>query len=98
MTTVVARCYSTTNGIRRITVEPPTNQEVAEIRALGERAIEPLAAYLDSERRGGRMQWFAVRFLIAVGGPGTFAPLQKAFAEDPWEVTKAAALAGMFAA
>src|SRR5262249_2206646 len=81
----------------KITVEPPTNQEVAEIKALGERAIQPLAAYLDAEPKGGLRQWFAVKFLMLVGGPGTFAPLQKAFAEDPWEVTREAALDGMFA-
>ena len=97
MTRVLMRCYSKANGITRIAFEPPKDQDVAEIKALGERAISPLAAYLDSEQKDGLTQLFAVKFLMAIGGPSTFAPLQRASAEDQWEVTRAAALAGMFA-
>jgi hypothetical protein len=97
MTTVLARCYSKTNGITRIAFEPPKDQDVAEIKAIGDRAIPLLAAYLDSQQKDGFTQLFAVKFLVAIGGPATFAPLQRASAEDQWEVTRAAALDGMFA-
>lgn len=97
MTTVLARCYSKTNGITKIAFEPPRDQDVAEIKALGDRAIPPIAAYLDLEQKDGFTQLFAVKFLMAIGGPGTFASLQRASAEDQWEITRAAALAGMFA-
>jgi cell shape-determining protein MreC len=36
MTTALSRCYSTVNGVKRITLESPTNQEFAEVNALGQ--------------------------------------------------------------
>jgi hypothetical protein len=48
MATALARCYSTdTDGFKGITFQPVTNQEVAEVKALGEKAVAPLARYLD---------------------------------------------------
>src|SRR5215471_15142633 len=81
MTTVLARCYSKTNGITRIAFEPPREQDVSEIKALGERAIPLLAGYLDLEQKDGFTQLFAVKFLMAIGGHHTFSPLTKAFGE-----------------
>jgi hypothetical protein len=96
MTTALSRCYSTVNGVKRITFEPATNQEFAEVEGLGQKAVEPLAKYLDLQPKNGLTQLFAVKFLMAIGGSST--PLKRAFAQDQWEVTRAAALDGIFAA
>ena len=96
MTTALSRCYSTVNGVKRITFEPPTSQEFAEVKALGQEAIAPLARYIDLQPKNGFTQVFAVKFLIAIGGSSTLGPLKRAFAQDQWEVTRAAALSGMF--
>jgi hypothetical protein len=97
MTAALSRCYSTVNGVKRITFEPPTNQEFAEVKALGEEAVAPLAKYLDLQPKNGFTQLFAVKFLMAIGGSSTLGPLKRAFAQDQWEVTRAAALDGIFA-
>jgi hypothetical protein len=99
MTTALSRCYSTVNGVKRITFEPPTNQEVAEVKALGQKAVAPLARYLDLQPKNDLTQLFAVKFLMAIGGSSTLGPLKRAFAQaqDQWEVTRAAALSGIFA-
>ena len=47
MTTALSRCYSTVNGVKRITFEPATNQKFAEVEALGQKPVAPLAKYLD---------------------------------------------------
>jgi uncharacterized membrane protein YqgA involved in biofilm formation len=97
MTTALSRCYSTVNGVKRITFEPATNQEFAEVEALGQKAVAPLAKYLDLQPKNGLTQLFAVKFLMAIGGSSTLGPLKRAFAQDQWEVTRAAALDGIFA-
>ena len=97
MTTALSRCYSTVDGVKRITFEPATNQEFAEVKALGQEAVAPLARYLDLQQKNGFTQLFAVKFLMAIGGLSTLGPLKKAFAQDQWEVTRAAALDGIFA-
>jgi hypothetical protein len=97
MTTALSRCYSTVNGVKRITLESPTNQEFAEVNALGQEAVAPLARYLDLQPKNGFTQLFAVKFLMAIGGSSTLVPLKRAFAQDQWEVTRAAALDGLFA-
>ena len=84
------------NGIKRITFEPATNQEFAEVEALGQKAVAPLARYLDLQPKNGLTQLYAVKFLMAIGGPSTLGPLKRAFAQDQWEVTRAAALSGIF--
>ena len=97
MTTALSRCYSTTvDGVKKISFEPVTNEEVAEVKALGQKAIVPLARYLDLQPKNGFTQLFAVKFLMAIGGPSTLGPLKRAFAQDQWEVTRAAALDGIF--
>jgi hypothetical protein len=96
MTTALSRCYSTINGIRKITFEPPTEPELDQVKSLGEKAVGPLSGYLVLEPKNGLTQLLAVRFLLAIGGSSTFAPLKRAFGQDQWEVTRAAALAGMF--
>jgi hypothetical protein len=97
MTTALSRCYSTVNGVRRISFEPATNQEFAEVKALGQKAVAPLARYLDLQPKNDFTQLFAVKFLMAIGGSSTLGPLKRAFAQDQWEVTRAAALNGIFA-
>jgi uncharacterized membrane protein YqgA involved in biofilm formation len=97
MTTALSRCYSTVNGVKRITFEPATNQEFAEVEGLGQKAVEPLAKYLDLQPKNDLTQLFAVKFLMAIGGSSTLGPLKRAFAQDQWEVTRAAALDGIFA-
>lgn len=97
MTTALSRCYSTVNGIKKISFEPPTNQEFAEVEALGQKAVAPLARYFDLQPKNGFTQLFAVKFLQAIGGSSTLGPLKRAFAQDQWEVTRAAALDGIFA-
>jgi hypothetical protein len=97
MTTALSRCYSTVNGVKRIAFEPATNQEFAEVKALGQNAVAPLAKYLDLQPKNDLTQLFAVKFLMAIGGSSTLVPLKRAFAHDQWEVTRAAALDGIFA-
>ncbi len=97
MATALSRCYSTVNGVKRISFEPATNQEFAEVEALGQKAVAPLAKYLDLQPKNDLTQLFAVKFLMAIGGSSTLGPLKRAFAQDQWEVTRAAALDGLFA-
>jgi hypothetical protein len=97
MATALSRCYSTVNGVKRITFESPTNQEFAEVEALGQKAVAPLASYLDLQTKNGFTQLFAVKFLMAIGGPSTLGPLKRAFAQGQWEVTRVAALDGIVA-
>ena len=96
MATALSRCYSTVNGVKRITFYPATNQEFAEVEALGQKAVAPLARYLDLKQKDGFTQLFAVKFLMAIGGSSTLGPLKRAFGQDQWEVTRAAALSGIF--
>ncbi len=67
------------------------------MEALAQKAVAPLATYLDLETKNGFTQVFAVKFLMAIGGSSTLGPLKRAFAQDQWEVTRAAALDGIFA-
>jgi hypothetical protein len=97
MTTALSRCYSTVNGVKRITFEPATNQEFAQVEALGQKAVAPLARYLDLPPKDDLTQLFAVKFLMAIGGFSTLGPLKRAFAQGQWEVTRDAALYGIFA-
>jgi hypothetical protein len=97
MTTALSRCYSTVNGVKRISFEPATNQEFAKVEALGQKAVAPLAKYLDLQPKNGFTQLFAVKFLMAIGDSSTLGPLKRAFAQDQWEVTRDAALDGIFA-
>src|SRR5260221_9277139 len=39
MATALSRCYSTVNGVKRISFEPATNEEFAQVKALGQKAI-----------------------------------------------------------
>ena len=98
MATALARCYwVTADGVKAITFMPPTNEEVAEVKALGPKVVAPLARYLELKQRSGLTQLFAVRFLMGIGGTSTLAPLKGAFAQDQWEVVRGA-LSGLFAA
>ena len=97
MTTALSRCYSTVSGVKRISLEPATNQEFAQVEALGQKAVAPLARYLDLQPKNGLTQLFAVKFLMAIGGSSMLGPLKRAFAQDQWEVTRATALDGIFA-
>lgn len=96
MTTAVSRCYSTVNGVKRITFVPPTEEEFNKVRALGDTAVAPLAEYLELEHKDDLTQFMTVKFLLAIGGVPILPPLERAFARDQWEVTRAAALSGMF--
>ena len=82
MTTALSRCYSTVNGVKRITFKHPTNQEFAEVKALGQEAVAPLGRYIDLQQKNGFTQLFAVKFLMAIGGSSTLGPLRRAFAQD----------------
>ena len=93
-----SRCHTTVDGIKAISFVPSTNEEIAEIKALGEATVDPLAKYLDADPKDGFTELFAVRFLMVIGGSASFAVLERAFANDQWEVTRATALSGMFAA
>lgn len=66
------------------------------MKALGPKAVAPLARYLDLNQKSGFTQLFAVKFLMVIGGSSTLGPLKRAFAQDQWEVTRAAALDGIF--
>jgi hypothetical protein len=94
----LARCSSSVNGVRLFSYAPSSGTEVAQIQSLGKDAIPPLAAYIRRKHKDGFTQLLAVAFLADIGGPATFVPLKQAFAPDQWEVTRLAALYGMFAA
>ena len=96
MATALSRCYSTVNGVKRISFEPATNEEFAQVKALGQKAIVPLGRYVDLRPQNGFTQLFAVKFLMGIGGSSTLGPLERALAQDQWEVTRATALSGMF--
>jgi hypothetical protein len=97
MATALARCHSVLpDGVKRIEFIPATNEEVAEVKALGPKAVAPLARYLDLQPNGFT-QLFAVRFLVDIGGPSTLGPLKRALAQDQWEVIRLNALYGIFA-
>ena len=66
------------------------------MKALGQKAIVPLARYVDLRAKSDFKALFAVKFLMAIGGPSTLAPLESALAPDQWDVTRAAALSGIF--
>jgi hypothetical protein len=55
--------------VKRISFAPATNQEFAEAEALGQKAIAPLAKYLDLQPKNDLTQLFAVKFLMAIGAP-----------------------------
>jgi len=84
------------DGTKAITFVPVTNDEVREVKALGPKGVAPLARYLDLKQKNGFTQLFAVRFLMDIGGTTTLGPLKRAFAQDQWEVVRAAALDGIF--
>jgi len=97
MATALAHCYSVLpDGVKAITFVPATNEEVAEVKALGPKAVAPLARYLDLKQKNGLTQLFAVRFLMDIGGTSTLGPLKRAFAQDQWEVVRDTALDGIF--
>jgi hypothetical protein len=98
MATELSRCHTTGGGIKAISFVPAANEEIAEIKVLGEAAVYPLAKYLNADPKDGFTQLFAVKFLMVIGGSASFAALERAFANDQWEVTRATALSGMFAA
>src|SRR5260370_24550874 len=75
MTTALSRCYSTVNGVRRISFAPPTNQEFAEVEALAQKAVAPLATYLDLETKTGFPHLFPVNFPWTPHPPSPLVPL-----------------------
>jgi hypothetical protein len=96
MAAVLAHCRFKADGVEGMTFIPPSNDEIETIKSLGSAAIETLSTYLDPKVDGGFSQLFAVRFLTALRNPAALGALQRAFAQDQWEVTRVAALAGMF--
>ena len=96
MSKAQSRWYSQVSGISRIRFEPATNDEVAEVKALGEDAIPALEHYIDLQPRDDFTQLIAVRFLTEIGSASALPALKKALSHDQWEVTRAAALDGMF--
>jgi hypothetical protein len=76
MADALARCYSiTADGVKKIEFVSATNEEFAEVKALGQKAVAPLARYLDLQEKNGLTQLFAVKFLMAIGGSTTLSPL-----------------------
>ena len=97
MAAALAHChFKTPDGIEAITFIPPSNDEIETIKSLGSAAVEPLSTYLESKVDCGFAQLFALKFLTALQNPAALGPLQRAFAQCQWEVTRVYALAGMF--
>jgi len=96
MTAALARCHFRVGNVEAITFIPASNEEFETIKSLGSAAIEPLSTYMDAKADGGLVQFFAVKFLTALRSPTALSALQRAFAPDQWEVTRMAALYGMF--
>src|SRR6266478_7779720 len=74
ITTALSRCYSTVNGVKRITFEPATNQEFAEVEALGQKAVAPLAKYLDLQPKNDLTQLFGCKSRYFASGATAFCP------------------------
>jgi len=97
MSRVLSRSHSiTSDGVEEVSWAPPTKEDVAEIKGLGEEAVMPLARYLQTEKKDGFAELLAVKFLIIIGTPSTFQPLTLALAPEQWEVTRAQALSGIY--
>src|SRR6266576_3515701 len=63
MADALARCHSiTADGVKKIEFVSATNEEFADVEALGQKAIAPLARYLDLQPKNGFTQLFAVKF------------------------------------
>jgi hypothetical protein len=62
MSTALLRCYSTINGVKRITFESPTNEEFTQVEALGQKAVAPLARYLDLQEKNGPRSFLRLSF------------------------------------
>lgn len=95
MQRALARCRMEENGVKRIQWVSPTPNDFKEIKELGESAVGPLSRYL-SGTHSGFGELMAVKFLIALGGTATMAPLEKATMPDQWDVTRAQALSGLY--
>jgi hypothetical protein len=61
------------NNVHGYTFIPPSNEDLAEIKTMGSKAIAALVQHLNSQ--GSRDQWLAIRFLGCVGGEGVVKPL-----------------------
>ncbi len=95
MQRALARCRTQVDGgIQKIEWVPPTNDDLQEIKAMGEGAVVPLSRYVDTDK-DGFSDLMAVRLLLAIGGPTTEAPLRRALASDHWQVTRVTALYGL---
>jgi hypothetical protein len=92
----IKRCYSSVDGVRKISWEPPTEEDYAQIRLLGDKAVPRLAQYLNADFKDGFTQLIVVKFLITIGTSSTWDPLLQGFAKDQWEVTRAQSLEGLF--
>jgi HEAT repeat protein len=96
MKTALARCFSTVNGVKRISFVPATSEETSEVTRIGYNAIPQLASYIDLPRKDDLTQLLAVKFLISIGLPETYPPLERALKSDQWELTRVQALSGLF--
>ena len=97
MKEALSNCYSVNENVKIISWQPPTQQEVAAIKKLGDFAVRTLSSYITARSKDGFTQLIAVKFLIALDLQSTIEPLELAISADQWEVTRAQALSGLFA-
>lgn len=83
----------TASGIRTTTWVPPSGQDDAKIKNCGEKAIEPLSRFLDSDEP--RAQLLAVRLLGVVGGPKIVQVLVRALEPNRWVVVRTQAMSSL---
>ena len=79
--TIQAGEFTTAEGVKGITRVPPSTEDVDEIRSYGDRAIQPLAEYLETDN--AFEYELAMRLMGALGGKRIIAPLKKVALYDP---------------
>ena len=87
------RDYSTTNGVKKISWVPPSAEDFAEIKSLGEKAETPLAAYIDD--KNDFVQLLAIKFIDSLEHQSinTLSPLTRAATDGHrWVVVRLASM------
>ena len=97
----LARCYQQVNVpdqpgtpvVTKISWSPPTNEDIATIKNLGNEAVPALASYFRTETRGSDFeQLIAIRFLGAIGTPETIPVFEGVLKSNDWQVVRLDAL------
>jgi hypothetical protein len=87
------RDYTTTNGVRKISWVPPSAEDFAEIKSLGEKAEIPLSLYIDD--KSDFVQLLAITFIDSLEhqSTNTLSPLTRIASDGHrWVVVRLASM------